>query len=71
MDSLGGNTCNGALNLKKISEDTGVKLFNLGFIQATSGVTDGKVNWGWGGFSTLDEKNPYNTQYQGIKQAIK
>ncbi|MGL4773910.1 MAG: glycosyl hydrolase family 18 protein [Clostridium sp.] len=62
---------NGALNLKKIVEDTGVKFFNLGFIQATSGISDGKVNWGWGGFSSLNEKNPNDTQYQGIKQAIK
>ena len=37
---------NGALNLKKIAEDTGVKFFNLGFIQATSGISNGKVNWG-------------------------
>ncbi|MGL5152230.1 MAG: glycosyl hydrolase family 18 protein [Clostridium sp.] len=62
---------NGALNLKKIAKDTGVKFFNLGFIQATSGVSDGKVNWGWGGFSSLNEKNNDNTQYQGIKQGIK
>ncbi|MCG8540208.1 MAG: DUF5011 domain-containing protein, partial [Clostridia bacterium] len=62
---------NGALNLKKIVQDTGVKFFNLGFIQATSGISDGKVNWGWGGFAVLNEKNAHNTQYQGIKQGIK
>ncbi|MGL6184468.1 MAG: glycosyl hydrolase family 18 protein [Clostridium chrysemydis] len=62
---------NGALNLKKISEDTGVKFFNLGFIQATSGVQNGKVNWGFGGFDVLSERHKDNTQYQGIKQAIK
>ncbi|WP_082238886.1 glycosyl hydrolase family 18 protein [Niameybacter massiliensis] len=62
---------NGALNLKKVAQDTGVKFFNLGFIQATGGVADDKVNWGWGGYSVLNEKNADNTQYQGIKQAIK
>lgn len=62
---------NGALNLKKISEDTGVKFFNLGFIQATGGISNGKVNWGWGGFDVLNEKNNDNSQYQGLKKSIK
>ncbi|WP_074432723.1 glycosyl hydrolase family 18 protein [Clostridium ihumii] len=62
---------NGALNLKKIAEDTGVKFFNLGFIQSTSGISNGKVNWGWGGYDVLNEKNADNSQYQGIKKSIK
>lgn len=60
----------GALNLKKIHEDTGVKFFNLGFIQAQGGVSNGKVNWSWGGFDGLSEKTPYNEQYKGIKKSI-
>ncbi|MGL5978855.1 MAG: glycosyl hydrolase family 18 protein [Erysipelotrichaceae bacterium] len=62
---------NGALNLLKVYEDTGVKFFNLGFIQALGGTSDGILNWGWGGYSVLNEQNADNLQYQGIKQAIK
>ncbi len=62
---------NGALNLQKIVAETGVKHFNLGFIQATGGVNDGKVNWGWGGHEVLSERHPENAQYQGIKKAIR
>ncbi|MGL5477840.1 MAG: immunoglobulin-like domain-containing protein, partial [Clostridium sp.] len=62
---------NGTVNLKKIYEDTGVKFFNLGFIQGTSGVQNGKVNWGWGGYSVLSESGGENSQYNGIKKSIK
>lgn len=66
-----GYTNNGTVNLKRISEDTGVKFFNLAFIQSTGKVENNKVKWGWGGFSVLNEDNNDNTQYQGIKQSIK
>lgn len=66
-----GYSNNGAINLKKIAEDTGVKFFNLGFIQSPGGISDGKINWGWGSHSVLSEKHKDNTQYQGIKQSIK
>ena len=62
---------NGALNLKKIYDDTGVKFFNLGFIQSTGGISNGKVNWGWGGFDVLSERYADNSQYQGIKKSIR
>ncbi|MGL5714612.1 MAG: glycosyl hydrolase family 18 protein [Paraclostridium sp.] len=62
---------NGALNLKKIANETGVKFFNLGFIQSTGGVSNGKVNWGWGGHEVLSERHADNAQYQGIKKSIK
>ncbi|MCE5171648.1 glycosyl hydrolase family 18 protein [Paenibacillus profundus] len=67
-----GYSNNGAPNLVRISEDTGVKFFNLGFIQSISKqIVDGKVQWGWGGYSVLNEKNADNAQYQGIKQSIR
>lgn len=67
-----GYSNNGAPNLARISEDTGVKFFNLGFIQSSSQqIVDGKVQWGWGGYSVLNEKNADNAQYQGIKQSIR
>ncbi|BFH14017.1 chitinase [Paenibacillus dendritiformis] len=67
-----GYSNNGAPNLARISEDTGVKFFNLGFIQSTPNkIVDGKVQWGWGGYPELNEKNADNAQYQGIKQSIR
>lgn len=67
-----GYTNNGAANLVKISNDSGVKYFNLGFIQSTNNtIKDGKVQWGWGGYSVLNEEHKDNTQYQGIKKSIK
>ncbi|MEN2257443.1 hypothetical protein AAIB48_06590 [Paraclostridium benzoelyticum] len=42
-----GYTNNGTVNLKRISEDTGVKFFNLAFIQSTGKVENNKVKWGW------------------------
>lgn len=64
---------NGAANLKKLSMESGLKFFNLGFIQTAQGqaVTDGKINWGWGGYPTLNEETNGNSQYEGIKQSIK
>lgn len=62
---------NGAANLSQISIDTGVKFFNLGFIQASGdGIKDGKVNWCWGGYPVLSEGNN-NDQYDGIKKSLK
>ncbi|WP_312575610.1 immunoglobulin-like domain-containing protein, partial [Clostridium sp.] len=62
----------GVANLERLSLDTGVKFFNLGFVQATSNtIKDGKVQWGWGGHSVLSEEHKDNTQYQGIKKSIK
>lgn len=61
----------GATYLPKISADTGVKFFNLGFIQGVNReITNGKINWGWGGFSVLSE-GQNNPQYNGIKKSIK
>lgn len=64
---------NGVADLERISMDTGVKFFNLGFINSTGkGVVDGKVDWGWGGYTVLSEANGKNdSQYLGIKQSIK
>lgn len=43
-----GYTNNGTVNLKRIYEDTGIKFFNLGFIQSTGKIENNKVQWGWG-----------------------
>ncbi|MGL5068937.1 MAG: immunoglobulin-like domain-containing protein [Sarcina sp.] len=62
----------GAIDLATVSAQIGVKYFNLGFIQGTGqGIKDGKVDWGWGGYSVLSENHKDNSQYQGIKNSIK
>lgn len=63
----------GALNLHQVMADTGIKYFNLGFINAVdSTVTDGVLNWGFAAFDVLSEDHAdTNTQYQGIKKAIR
>lgn len=64
---------NGVADLERISVDTGVKFFNLGFINSTGkGTVNGKLDWGWGGYTVLSENGGANdSQYQGIKQSIK
>ena len=63
---------NGAPNLARISKDSGVKFFNLGFIQSAGGKIQGnKLARGWGGYEVLSEASPDNAQYQGIKKSIK
>lgn len=62
---------NGATKLLKIYKDTGVKYFNLGFIQSRGSVSNGKVDWGWGAYRVLSEEVPTDQQYKGIKQSIK
>ena len=69
--STPGYNLNGVAYLPKLSEETGVKFFNLGFIQGVSGTTsNGKVKWGWGGYEVLTEGGGHS-QYEGIKQSIK
>ncbi|HAX72310.1 MAG TPA: chitinase, partial [Firmicutes bacterium] len=66
-----GYTNNGAPNLVKIAQDTDVLFYNLGFIQATGGIDNGIINWGWGGHAVLSERDATNSQYLGIKQSIR
>lgn len=64
---------NGAPNLGKLSEESGFKYFNLGFIQPDTTTpldTNGKIRWGWGGYYLLSPDNADNTQYQGIVKAL-
>lgn len=62
----------GSLSLEKMYKDTGILYYNLGFIMATTtgGITDGIVDWSWGGYSTLSEKSTDTWQLDGIKESI-
>ncbi|EOH89547.1 carbohydrate-binding protein [Enterococcus villorum] len=66
-ESLGNN---GALNLAAVAKSTGQKFFNLGFMQS-KGLKDGKIDWAWGGFPTLNENESDGWQYEGIKKSIR
>lgn len=64
----------GSLSLKKMYQDTGILYYNLGFITTdatNSTVTDGILNWCWGGYSTLSEKSTDTWQLDGIKESIR
>ena len=63
----------GTLSLEKMYKDTGILYYNLGFIMttATGGITDGVIDWSWGGYSTLSEKATDTWQIDGIKESIK
>ena len=66
-----GYNISGAPYMPKISEDTGIKYFNLAFIQAAGNtVENGKVKWAWAGLSVLSEGSN-DEQYLGMKKSIK
>lgn len=65
-----GSDTGGPANLKRLSEESNTKFFNLAFIQSTGSVSNGKVNWGWGGYSVLSEGKT-DEQYNNIKQSLK
>ena len=66
-----GFNANGAPYMPKLAEDTGIKYFNLAFIQAaSSSIKNGRVDWAWAGLSVLSEGSN-DEQYLGMKQSIK
>ena len=65
-----GNGLNGAPDLKKIAEESGIRFMYLGFMQAHS-VGDDRIDWAWGGYAGLSETQNDGWQYEGIKRAIK
>jgi chitinase len=66
----------GTTNLGRIMDETGIRFFNLGFIQASSWgtqIANDRVVWGWAGQPSF---NPYapnrdSWQYEGIRQSIR
>ena len=59
----------GAPNLRRLSEDTGVKFYNAGFIQSIDKIENGKIVWGWAALPALSEGSNHE-QYIGIKKSI-
>lgn len=69
---------NGVLSLGKISEESGAKYFNIGFVNYTEGTNETIVkngiemlDWSFGGYPGLSEHNNDGWQYEGIKKVIK
>lgn len=72
IDPSNAYSINGVPNLGKFASDTGIKIYNLGFINPLTNKptnADGSINWGWGGYSSL-VKNSTNSQYLGIVQSM-
>lgn len=64
---------NGAPDLGKLSDESGFKYFNLGFIQPDSKKPledDGTIRWGWGGYYSLSENGEDISQYKGITSSL-
>ena len=73
VDTANSYSINGAPNLGKLCDDTGFSYFNLGFIQPDTTTPlnqDGSINWGWGGYGSLNKNNSSNSQYQGIVKSL-
>ena len=63
----------GSLSLEKMYKDTGILYYNLGFIMTKNGggITNGIVDWSWGGYETLSENSSNTWQLDGIKESIR
>jgi len=73
IDPSNSFSLNGVPNLALVEEQTGIKYYNLGFIQpdkTTPVDSNGTIRWGWGGLYKLSEKGNDGYQYPKIKQTI-
>lgn len=64
---------NGAPDLGKISQETGLKYFNLGFIQPDQQKPlseDGNIRWGWGGYYSISKNGSDKAQYEGVVKSL-
>lgn len=64
---------NGAPNLLKLKQETGINSFHLGFVQPDQSnplESNGDIRWCWGGYYKLSEKGNDGFQYIGIKKSI-
>lgn len=64
---------NGVMDLEKVSADTDVKVFHLGFINPDQNKyleSDGTIRWCWGGYGNLSPQRSDGFQYNGIERSI-
>lgn len=75
VDTSSAYSLSGAPELGKLSDETGFKYFNLGFIQPDMENPIGEdenIRWGWGGYYVLSKQGSggTNTQYNGIVTSL-
>ncbi len=73
VDPASAYSNSGAPNLAKLYDDSGIRYFNLGFIQPDTKepiASDGNIRWGWGGYYSLSKKGSDVAQYNGIVKAL-
>lgn len=73
VDQTNAYSVNGAPDLGKLSDDSGFKYFNLGFIQPDQTKpleSDGTIRWGWGGYYSLSKNGTDTAQYNGIVSSL-
>ena len=64
---------NGVPNVALVEEQTGIKYYNLGFIQPDQQKpldSNGNIRWGWGGYYELSEAGNDGYQYPMIKKTL-
>ena len=73
VDPANAYSINGAPDLGKLYDNSGLSYYNLGFIQpdtTTPLESDGTIRWGWGGYYALSKNGGNSAQYQGILTSI-
>ena len=75
VDTSSAYSLSGAPELGKLSDETGFKYFNLGFIQPDMENPIGEdenIRWGWGGYYVLSKQGSggTNAQYKGIVTSL-
>lgn len=74
VDPANSYSISGAPDLGKLSDNSGFRYFNLGFIQPDSTTplaSDGTIRWGWGGYYSLSKNGSDISQYKGITTSMK
>lgn len=75
VDTSSAYSLSGAPELGRLSDETGFKFFNLGFIQPDMEKPIGEdenIRWGWGGYYVLSKQGSggTNAQYKGIVTSL-
>ena len=61
---------NGVPNLSKLSQESGIKAFNLGFILGRT-TEDGTKTWSWGGYKGMNPMENDGWQFKGVETVLK
>lgn len=73
VDPANAYSLSGAPDLGKLYDNSGMRYFNLGFInpdQENPIASDGNIKWGWGGYGSLGKNGSDSAQYNGIVKSM-